>query len=364
MVRSYTAVWRPGTGEQRWWSGSPANFKSADKGYLSKGLRLVTIDRDDQTLGAAGWAINFTHEDRIIGVWRPGSGEERWCTGMSVDDFKQLDDDHFANGLRLRSVDKSGSSVSAVWNKGSGEQRWASGLSVDEFTKKDAAYFERGLRLVAIDIDDDEYFAVWRPGSGGQRWFCGSFDAFKAKDSKYFEDGLRLVAFDHHDGKYVGVWQPGSGAQYWYTGLTVAEFKAKDAEMFAKGLRMVAVDMGRVEQKSAPTTTPGGGDAVTRSLVMKENAPASGAGGDGTWMYYTGTVSSSDPLHGKMVTKVENTSSYKYILAHNGVSTAVLDPHEKVMFAAGSYGGQWSAELLDVAQTSAPPSLTVSITMQ
>jgi len=371
MVRSYTAVWRPGTGEQRWWSGDPDNFASVDQGYLSKGLRLVTVDRDDDTLGMTGWAINFTHEDRIIGVWQPGSGEERWCTGMSIDKFKQLDNEHFASGLRLRSVDMSDGKVSAAWHKGSGEQHWASGLSVDEFTKLDAGYFAKGLRLVAIDLDDDKYFAVWRLGSGAQRWYGGSFAAFNEKNEKYMkEEGLRLVALDHHSSTYVGVWQPGTGAQYWYTGMTAAEFKARDDEMMAKGLRIAAIDLGRVESKSGATPTPGGGSApqVTHSLLMKENAPASGAGGNGTWMYYTGTVSSSDPLHARRVIRVENTSPYTYILSHIGKFTAPLAPHTTAQFvdagSAGSYEGQWIAELIGVEAPAAPTSLSVNITMQ
>ena len=37
----------------------------------------------------------------FAGVWRPGSGEQRWRSGMDVDEFKAQDKEFFNKGLRL-----------------------------------------------------------------------------------------------------------------------------------------------------------------------------------------------------------------------------------------------------------------------
>src|SRR5262245_49034458 len=100
----------------------------------------------------------------------------------------------------------------AVWRPGSGEQRWRSGMTADEFKDQDKTYFDKGLRLTAVQIDDGRYLAVWRPGGGEQRWRSGmSADEFKDQDKTYFDKGLRLTTAQIADGKYVGVWRPGGG---------------------------------------------------------------------------------------------------------------------------------------------------------
>ena len=39
----FTAVWRPGTGAQFWWSGPYDEFKGVDQGHFDARLRLVSL---------------------------------------------------------------------------------------------------------------------------------------------------------------------------------------------------------------------------------------------------------------------------------------------------------------------------------
>jgi len=179
-----------------------------------------------------------------LAAWRTGSGAQWWVIGLSYDDFKAKDKQHFDQGLRLITLRIRNGKYTAVWHPGSGTQWWASGLSYDDFKAKDKSYFDQGLRLVDIEIDGGKFAGVWRPGSGAQWWVTGfSYDDFKAKDKAHFDEGLRLVCLRVVDGKFTGVWHPGSGAQWWVTGLNYADFKAKDKAHFNEGLRLYDIEI-------------------------------------------------------------------------------------------------------------------------
>jgi hypothetical protein len=360
-VSTYLGVWRPGAGEQRWFSGSVAAFQAVDSELFKKGLRLVALDRNiSPVFDSAG--IHPWPEDRIIGVWRPGSGAQYWATGLSVSQFKAADAKHFADGLRLIAVDTGGGGISAVWRPGSGTQYWASGLNVEEFTAKDATYFAQGLRLTAIDVDDGDFFGVWRSGDGPQRWISTSFEGLKNANIDYMKQGLRLVALDHKSSQFAGVWHAGTGAEYWLTGITVEQFKKADADYFKQGLRLVAVDLSStvVEYDDGVTSTPG---AVSRNLVLHQNGPFGGAGGNSLWMYYNATVPSNDFQHLKTIQKVKNSSNFSIILTHNGTTTELAPHAESDFFDGDGITGYWSAELINVSGPSAPISVALDITL-
>ena len=56
----------------------------------------------------------------------------------------------------------------AAWRTGSGAQWWVTGLSYDDFKAKDKEHFDQGLRLINLRIRDGKYTGVWHPGSGAQ----------------------------------------------------------------------------------------------------------------------------------------------------------------------------------------------------
>ena len=175
----------------------------------------------------------------FLGVWRPGSGDQWWVSGVSEADFGALDDQHFARGLRLANLSIHDGAFTAVWQPGAGTQwvRW--GLSADAFAAQDRDFFSAGLRLVDLDLDGDRFAGVWAPGEGDQwvRWGLDA-DAFTAVDREYLDGGLRLVCLRQAGGLFAGVWRPGRGAQWWAYGLSYQEMLAKDREYVAQGLRL------------------------------------------------------------------------------------------------------------------------------
>jgi hypothetical protein len=358
-VSSYLGVWRTGSGEQRWFTGSPHDFASADAEHFSKGLRLVAIDRHSGSYWDAN-GLNLSPEDRMIGVWHPGSGAQYWKTGLNAVAFKTADAEYFAKGLRLVAIDTDGGKFTAVWREGSGAQHWHSGLSGKEFAAKDAAYFAQNLRLVAVDIDDGKLCGVWRAGTGPQRWFSASLDEVVQKNLELMKEGLRLVAIDHNDGQFIGVWHAGSGAEYWHTGLTVDEFKQKDAGFFKQGLRLVAVDIGSTTVDVPDKPTPSQ-PATGQQVHLVQEGKWSGAGGGSDWMNYSTTVQDLFPSKKQVITKVKNLSDVQISLTH-GLATANLTKGaETDAFKDGDLAGYWSAVLIDVMGKDAPPTVTVDV---
>lgn len=361
-ISTYLGVWRPGTGEQRWFSGSVGAFLAADREFFKKGLRLVAIDRHvSPVIDAAG--IHLSPEDRMIGVWQPGSGAQYWVTGVDTDQFKTVDAKYFADGLRLVAVDKGGGGITAVWRPGSGAQYWASGMNVEEFTARDAEYFAKGLRLVALDIDNGSYFGVWRPGTGPQRWLSTSFHGLEKANRDYTKQGLRLVALDHKSGLFVGVWHEATGAEYWQTGLSAEEFKKADAAYFKQGLRLVAVDLDSkvVEYDDGTSNTPGG--VLPFPIVLQQNGSFGGAGGNSAWMYYSTTVSDSPLMKSQLIKKVKNSNNFLINLTH-GSATIEMSPYSETDFFDGDHvAGYWSAELINVEGPFAPGSLNIDVTL-
>jgi hypothetical protein len=60
----------------------------------------------------------------LTGVWRPSNGAQHWHTGLTFAEFKAMDADMLAKGMRL--VDMCGehdeNDFTGVWRSGSGAQ--------------------------------------------------------------------------------------------------------------------------------------------------------------------------------------------------------------------------------------------------
>ena len=225
---AYTGVWRKGSGEQRWATGLSYNdFKEKDETYFDQGLRLIAFDIKD---------------GKYAGVWQPGSGEQRWRSEMTLSQFEDQDDNYFDQDLRIVALDVSGGKYSAVWRPGSGEQRWWAGVDSDKFESEDQKYYDKGLRLIILRVRDGKFTGVWQPGSGTQWWRSGmTFDEFRAQDDTYFKQGLRLFSVDINNGTYAAVWRPASGTQRWWTGLCSDDFKTEDQSYFDDGFRLTGL---------------------------------------------------------------------------------------------------------------------------
>ena len=356
-ISLYTGVWRTGTGLQMSFSGSPSAVGQKDLEMVPKNLRLIAIDRYETT-------VPIVHYDQMIGVWRPGTGEQRWGYAMSLDDFKASDAMYFARGLRLTAVDTSLGTIAAVWRPGTGAQHWSTGLSFSEFHALDAKYFAEGLRLAAIDVDDKgHFFGVWRPGKGRQRWASDSFGAIEQKNIQFMNEGLRMVALDHNGAQFVAVWQEGEGAQYWLTGLTIEQFEQRDAQYCSEGLRLVAVNLGMKDVATSPAPSPP--TPATRILSFGERK--SSTGGDNEWMYYDVTVGDSDPQASQQVITVANFNPFALRLSREGSSgTLLLNANATASFANSTpaFRGHWQVELIGKAKETAPSSLHLTFSIK
>ena len=88
---------------------------------------------------------------RLNGVWRSGSGEETWYTGLSFDDFEAKGKDLFARDMRMVDLDTNGG-ISAVWHPGNDGQVCYIGISRDDFVRHDKECLDEGMRLVASSL--------------------------------------------------------------------------------------------------------------------------------------------------------------------------------------------------------------------
>jgi len=200
-------------------------FEQENQKYLLQGLRLAAADVSD---------------GRFAGVWRPGSGAQRWYSG-AVATAAKMDQQYVKEGLRLTSLSLHEGGVLCVWRPGAGTQWWAPGLTLEEFNAKNTKYFNEGLRLTAVDELNGRFAGLWRPGTGAQWSAWGSVADIAAKDKAYFAQDLRISAIGGHKGRLMAVWRPGAGAQWWAPGLALEKFKAKDTDYFAQNLRLSAL---------------------------------------------------------------------------------------------------------------------------
>lgn len=225
----YAAAWKPGTGAQRWQSGmTVATFKARDAELFAQGFRLRSLS---------------VNGGRYTAVWRPGTGTQLWASGMTLDEMRAKDETYFSQGLRIALIDIDGGRFAAVWQTGTGTQWWKSGMTVDQLKTRDTTYFNQGLRMRVLEIHNGLFTAVWRPGTGAQWWRAGmTGDQMDAQTSTYQGQGLRLALLAIENGRMAAVWQPGSGSQFWARGRCRVDFETQDALHFSQGLHLAFIE--------------------------------------------------------------------------------------------------------------------------
>ena len=184
-------------------------------------------------------------DKRLNGVWRSGSGEEIWWTGLSFADFQTKNNDLFNQNMRLTDLDANGG-MTAVWHPGTDAQVCYVGLSLADFEAKDDALVQQGLRLTSLRADEGRHAAVWRTGTGQQqRLITPRVDELFTADKQFFAQGLRIQTWQQDFDKklYYGVWRSdlGTGAQWLRSGMNESDFKAEDDKQNAAGLRLVQI---------------------------------------------------------------------------------------------------------------------------
>lgn len=225
----YAAAWRPGTGAQRWQSGMSLDaFKARDTELFNQGFRLRSLS---------------VNGGRFTAVWRPGSGTQWWRSGMTLDEMKAQDRTYFNQGLRIALIDIDGGRFAAVWQPGTGAQWWRTGMTVPQLEAQDRTYFAQGLYMRAMELDGGSYTVVWRPGSGGQRWRAGmTGEQLDDQAQAFLNQGLRMTLLATEGGRYAAVWQTGTGTQWWARGRCRVDFETQDALHFGQGLHLAFIE--------------------------------------------------------------------------------------------------------------------------
>ena len=228
--RAYSAVWQPGTGAERWKTGMSMNeFREQAQTYYDQGLRIKSL---------------AVRDERFVAVWRPGDGAEWWSSGMTMNEFKEQAQTYYEQGLRISSLEIDNGRVTAVWHPGTGAEWWRSGMTMNEFKEQDKAYFDQGLRISLIEIENNRVTAVWHPGTGAQWWKSGMTGAqLEQQDQTYFEQDLRLTALAIKDGRYTAVWRPGSGRQRLRYQRCPVDFKTESTAYFSRGFRLALIEL-------------------------------------------------------------------------------------------------------------------------
>lgn len=235
-MSNYSAVWRPGTGAQRWVAGYTFDqLKAEDEAQFAAGSRMRILRKIE--------------DNSYLAVWRSGSGGQHWWAGISHDEWHPIDADMVKKGYRLTALDYQGDVISAVYHPGSGAQYVHGGITFEQLQQLHSDYFSKGLRLVTMErmysSDWNELMAVWRSGTGGQYWYSNtgsSWEDFKQKNLKYYNEGYRLIAFPPY--AINGIWSPGTGAQWVDFAVSQSAFESDDAKYFKEGLRLVDLSVG------------------------------------------------------------------------------------------------------------------------
>lgn len=270
-ARGFQAVWQPGSGGQWWRSGmSTDTFRAQSKEHFDDGFRLVSI--------AAHRTSDVPRRYAYTAVWRPGSGAQRWRMGMTTKQLESESLERFRAGQRISCIERrDDGQIWAVFHPGQGAQWWRSGMSWNQLRTEDTRRFGEGMRLVAIKRyrrqTNNRYLAVWRSGSGSQIARASMSRSELGRHAwDNWHDGLRVTWLDLVQGNYVAIWRPGSGTEWIHTGLDATDFRETDGHYFSQGLRLRSLRRVRI---ATPASSGSGREVVQlrRQGVHEGNRP-------------------------------------------------------------------------------------------
>jgi hypothetical protein len=219
-------------------------FKALDMTHFNSGRRITQLD-----ISGNG----------VTAIWQPGSGEQRVRWNMSFDDLKIWDAYYFNHGLRLTELDRDGDEWAAVWRPGSGAQYWRAGISSWlDFQNQDAVYFNQGLRLVDVIITaNNDITGVWRgdQGNAAQLWQAGMLNIgadsnnetdFSRTNRLYKQSGyeLRILKTQPDDSYVMAVWRyRGQFGQTHREYQGVESFISMENDCRQMGMHIVSMDV-------------------------------------------------------------------------------------------------------------------------
>lgn len=177
----YTAVFEPGSGTQRFHYGmSNSAFASRAEEYLADGLRVTAL------------AVSAT--GKITAVWRPGTGKERTWAGISGSTLEKRNAEYWNDGLQMEQLVSYDGDYYAKWGPKHSGHYFRFGMSPSEMKFNDNQHFAAGYRIRSLDLRNDSYVAIWdNESAGAQFWNSGLTPAeMRTLDQERFKKGLRL----------------------------------------------------------------------------------------------------------------------------------------------------------------------------
>jgi murein DD-endopeptidase MepM/ murein hydrolase activator NlpD len=238
MARSYTGVFRAGSGAHALWVSEWKSFEAKWKELSAKGLRLQTV-----SVSVVKGRTEYT------GVFRAGSGAH----ALWVSEWKSFEakwKELSGKGLRLHSVavfTQGGTTMYAgVYRQGTGGHAlWASGW--DSFEAKWKELSGEGLRLHSVAATQvgsaTHYVGAYLPGSGGHALWASGWSSFEAKWKELSGTGLRLSSIDQVERpggtQWIGAYLPGNDDHALWAGVDWESFTARWHEYAGAGMRLV-----------------------------------------------------------------------------------------------------------------------------
>lgn len=255
----FLAVWQSGSGAQYWRSGmyGAAAFKKYDDQKFAEGFRIKSVDVYDYSESCGLGCTRRAYQ--YTAVWEPGSGAQYWRAGMSGASLVDYTNTYHTQGLRIAALAvSSDGKYTAVWRPGTAAARIVTAMSSSALNSKSSELWSQGFNMTQLVTYDGKYTAYWQSlGKNEVRESWGkSYSSIASDDSHWFNRGLRLVSLDVRSDKYSAIWHSGmgNGAQWWFSGLTPTDMVEKDKDYFKNGLRIRTLRVRKYEYAD-PTPT-------------------------------------------------------------------------------------------------------------
>lgn len=261
--RRYMGVWQRETGSNI--ITGPMSFSAfVEKGteLTKKGLRLIDVE----TFGTG-------NTRRYVGVWRGGSGGNLIFPPMTAAQFESKRLEMIDKGMRLDDFevfanDNGARMFVGVWRSGTGAERWESGLRFRSFVKRGEQLVKQGLRLVDVETLGSGrkrlYFGLWQSGTGSNLVFAPvRAQAFASQRQDLTAKGMRLIDLEvvREEGAqmYITVWAGGPGENRINLPLDFNAFVSRGESMVKQGYRLASVETFEI-----PTSAPPPGEGPSQ----------------------------------------------------------------------------------------------------
>ncbi|MGB3766227.1 MAG: hypothetical protein WA947_06675 [Phormidesmis sp.] len=253
----YQAVWSSGSGSNVVTEPlNKADFIQRGQQLTSQGLRLVDVETE-----------RINGERIYAGVWVSGSGNNIFDGPLTRTQFRSRREELRSQGLRLvdfevfRANDGQERFV-GVWRSGSGEEKLSLPRNTEAFLTLGETLTSEGLRLVDVEVErtqgELQYRGLWREGSGSNLFTTPqSPSKFRTTRDQMIADGLELIDVERvgptGNHKFVGVWASGNGESGLSVPRNFENFVTLGEQQTAKGKRTEDFEIFLADAASTPT---------------------------------------------------------------------------------------------------------------